>query len=171
MAEKKLLKSGETGNAYKAAFSGVFNVWRTDAELCCFDQTLDPSDRRWGSVWGANPIVSNLGSVGFARVCTPESWLSTWSGLSSLASFDQCGGSIDQPTLMIYYTGDNSVFPAGAAVLFDTIASNDKQRHDIRGNHHGQSLRLDEQNGQEIAAEKVIDWLNKRFTDNTQEQR
>ena len=163
MAERKRLKAGEDADARKASFSGLFEIWRTDADLRCFDLSLDPSDRRWGSVWGADPFVSNLGSVGFARVCTPESWLSTWSGLSSLASFDRCGGAIEQPTLMIYYTGDNTVFPADAAAIFDSIASGDKERCDVRGNHHGQSLRLDEPNGQRIASARAVDWLGQRF--------
>jgi len=163
MAEKKRMADGEQANPFKAAFSGVFNVWRTDADPRCFDLSIDPSDRRWGSVWGANPTVSNVGSVGFARCCTPESWLSTWSGLSSHASFEACGASIEQPTLLIYYTGDNSVFPSDVAEIFASIASSDKQRHDIRGNHHGQSLRLDEPSGQEIAAAKVIEWLGARY--------
>lgn len=162
-AEKKKMKAGEAFDQYKSAFSGVFNVWRTDADLRCFDLSQDPSDRRWGSVWGATPIVSNLGSVGFARVCTPESWLSTWSGLTSKASFEHCGSAIQQPALVIYYTGDNSVFPGDVAAIFESMGTSDKQRVDIRGNHHGQSLRLDEENGQEIAAKQAIGWLNARF--------
>lgn len=163
MAEKKKIADGRGGDALRAAFSGVFTVWRTDADLRCFDLSLDSSDRRWGSVWGANPAVSNMGSVSFARVCTPESWLSTWSALTSRASFELCGSSINQPTFVVYYTGDNSVFPGDAASIFASIATSDKQRVDIRGNHHGQSLRLDERNGQEVAAEHVIDWLAPRF--------
>jgi hypothetical protein len=163
MEQKKKLKAGEAADHCRAAFSGVFNVWRTDADLRCFDQSLDPSDRRWGSVWGANPIISNLGSVGFARTCTPESWLSTWSAHASNASFGQCGDAIEQPTLVIYYTGDNSVFPSDVEAIMGSIAASDKQRHNIRGNHHGQSLRLDEDNGQELAASTSIRWLNDRF--------
>ena len=163
MSERKKQKDGHMANPYQAAYSGVFTVWRTDADLRCFDLSLDPSERRWGSVWGANPVVSNMGSVGFARICTPESWLSTWSGLSSLASFEKCGDAMEQPVLMIYYTGDNSVFPADASAIFNGIRSSDKLRCDIRGNHHGQSLRVDEANGQAIAAEQATGWLRDRF--------
>lgn len=163
MAARKSQAAGEPGNPYEATYSGVFNVWRTDADPRCFDTSLDPSDRRWGSVWGAKPFTSNVGSVGFARVCTPESWLSTWSGLSSLASFDKCGSAIVQPSLIIYYTGDNSVFPADVAEILDSIVTEDKQQINVRGNHHGQSLRLDEPNGQEIAAGHIVEWLERRF--------
>ncbi len=163
MREKTAIKETGDGNPFKANFSGIFEVWRTDADPRCFDLSLDPSDRRWGSVWGADPLVSNVGSVGFARVCTPESWLSTWSGLSSRASFALCGAAIEQPVLVIYYTGDNSVFPGDVSEIFSQIGSGDKTRRDIRGNHHGQSLRLDEPSGQEAAAKFTIDWLRQRF--------
>jgi hypothetical protein len=163
MAEKKRIKGGVEGDPLKANHAGIFQVWRTDADPRCFDLSLDPSDRRWGSVWGADPMASNVGSVGFARVCTPESWLSTWSGLSSNASFDRCGAAIEQPVLMIEYTGDNSVFPSDADAIFASVGGGDKLRHRIRGNHHGQSLRLDEPSGQEIAGAIAVDWLSQRF--------
>lgn len=164
IAARKAEKAGEaTGSKYEASYSGVFEVWRTDADPRCFDTALDRSDRRWGSVWGAKPLASNVGSVGFARVCTPESWLSTWSALSTNASFEKAGASITQPSLTVYYTGDNSVFPSDVARIQETIAAQDKQRVDIRGNHHGQSLRLDEENGQTIAARAIVDWLADRF--------
>ena len=80
-----------SADALRGSLNSIFEVWRTDADPRCFDLTMDPSDRRWGTVWGADPIASNVGAVGFGRVCTPESWLSTWSGnrrtpLSSVAA-------------------------------------------------------------------------------------
>jgi pimeloyl-ACP methyl ester carboxylesterase len=155
--------AGTREDAQKAALGAMFNVWRTDADLRAFDLKLDPSDRRWGTVWGADPVASNYGSVGFARICTPESWLSTWSGLSSNASFDKCGGAITQPSLLIYYTGDNTVFPADVTAIFATIAASDKQRKDVRGNHHGQPLKRDEPVGQDIAGAHIVEWLQQRF--------
>lgn len=141
----------------------MFNVWRTDADLRCFDLKLDPSERRFGSVWGADPIASNYGSVGFARICTPESWLSTWSGLSSLASFERCGHSITQPVLLLEYTGDNSVFPADVDAIYATLAATDRERDRIRGNHHGQPLKSGEPSGQDVAGERIVRWLQARF--------
>jgi hypothetical protein len=162
-ARARFKTSASTTDAMHGAFNGIFQVWRTDADPRCFDLALDPSERRWGSVWGADPIASNLGAVGFARVCTPESWLSTWSGLSSNASFERCGPRIEQPTLMIYYTGDNTVFPSDACSIFETIGSRDKIRHDVRGNHHGQALAAGDPVGQDVAGKIVTDWLQARF--------
>jgi len=151
-------------DAQQGAFNSIFTVWRTDADLRCFDLSLDPSDRRWGTVWGADPVASNLGAVGFGRVCTPESWLSTWSALSSNASFERCGASIEQPTLVIYYTGDNTVFPSDVNAIVETIGAKDKVRHDIRGNHHGHALASGDPLGQDRAGAVVSDWLKARFS-------
>lgn len=163
MTAKKRLKENAGGDPFQANHACIFQVWRTDADPRCFDLSLDPSDRRWGSVWGADPLLSNVASVGFARVCTAESWLSTWSALSSNASFEQCGAAIEQPTLIIQYTGDNSVFPSDIDGIFASIRSGDKLRHKIRGNHHGQSLRLDEPSGQLLAADICGAWLRDHF--------
>ena len=150
-------------DAMHGAFNGIFVVWRTDADLRCFDLSIDPSDRRWGTVWGADPLASNLGAVGFGRVCTPESWLSTWSSVSSNAAFDRCAASIEQPTLMLYYTGDNTVFPSDARGIFDAIGTRNKVRQDIRGNHHGHALAAGDPVGQDVAGATVTEWLKAHF--------
>ena len=142
-----------------AAYSPIFTVWRTDADPRCFDLSLEPSDRAYGTLWGPNPIASNYGSVGFARVCTPESWLSNWSGLSSNASMEACAPDIRQPTLMIEYTGDNSVFPSEAEAIYRWIGSRSKTRHKIHGNHHGQPIRKGASSGQLEAGARIREWL------------
>ena len=123
-----------------ASHAPIFQVWRTDADLRCWDTSLDPSDRLVGSLWGADPEVSNLGSVGFGRVVTPESWLSTWSGLSSNAATSKTAVAIEQPMMLIEYSGDNCVFPSDVNALYDCVPSSRKQHHRIRGNHHGLPL-------------------------------
>lgn len=155
-------------DAQRGALNEIFVVWRTDADLRCFDLSIDRSDRRWGTVWGPDPIASNLGSVGFGRICTPESWLSTWSGLSSNATFERCGAVLEQPVLMIDFTGDNTVFPSDADAIFAAIASRDKQRERVRGNHHGHALAAGEPIGQEVAGAHVQRWLHERFAPATE---
>ncbi|KER68554.1 hypothetical protein HR51_26905 [Burkholderia cepacia] len=146
-----------------ASHGPILTVWRTDADLRCWDTSLDPSDRLVGSLWGADPSVSNLGSVGFGRLVTPESWLSTWSGLSSNASFAKCAPSIVQPTLLIEYTGDNSAFPGDIDAMFASFATTDKARHRVRGNHHGLPLQDGEVSGQVLAGQHLQAWLNAKF--------
>lgn len=162
-ARKRSKAGGSVADGLRGAFNEIFFVWRTDADPRCFDLTLDPSDRRWGTVWGADPLASNLGSVGFGRVCTPESWLSTWSGLSSNASFERCGSAVQQPALVLYYTGDNTVFPSDVEAIFQAIGSSRKQLLKVRGNHHGHALTPDETMGQEVAGAAAVKWMKEHF--------
>jgi hypothetical protein len=161
-ARKRLKDAPVRADAILAAYSPIFQVWRTDADPRCFDFSLDPSDRAYGTLWGANQVASNYGSVGFGRVCTPESWLSNWSAISSNASMQACAPDLRAPTLMIEYTGDNSVFPADAAAIFGWIGAADKTRHRIHGNHHGQAIRPDAPSGQLEAGRRIRDWLEAR---------
>lgn len=159
---RKRVKAGDQTATYLAAWSPIFQVWRTDADPRCFDLSLDPSERAYGTLWGANQIASNYGSVGFARVCTPESWLSNWSAFHSNAGMERCAPSISQPVLMIEYTGDNSVFPQEADRIFAAIGTADKERHKIHGNHHGRPVDPDRPNGQLLAAQAITDWLQSK---------
>jgi len=145
-----------------AAHAPIFHVWRTDADLRAWDITLDPSDRRTGSLWGRNPLVSNWGSVGFARVVTPESWLSTWSGISSNAALERTAPAIVQPALLIEYTGDQCTFPADIQQIRSWIASRDLSFERIRGNHHGMPLAAGEPPGRDLAGARVRDWLREK---------
>lgn len=146
-----------------AAHAPIFHVWRTDADPRAWDISLDPSDRHPGSLWGKNPYTSNWGSVGFARVVTPESWLSTWSGLSSNAALDRTLDAAQQPALLVEYTGDQCTFPADVAAIFRHIGATDKTHVRVRGNHHGMALAKGEPAGRTIAAQHVIDWLAGHF--------
>ncbi|WP_213957984.1 MULTISPECIES: alpha/beta hydrolase [unclassified Variovorax] len=143
----------------KVAHTPIFPVWRTDADLRCWDLSLDPSDRDVGTLWGQDPFTSNLGSVGFARLVTPESWLSTWSGLSSNASFEKCGQELRLPTLMLEYTGDQAAFPSDMDAIFESLGTTEKSRQKIRGNHHGMPLVEGEESGQVAVGRAVQSWL------------
>jgi hypothetical protein len=161
-ARKRRKATGSREDAILAAYSPIFEVWRTDADPRFYDLSLDPSERAYGSLWGADPFVSNYGSVGFARVCTPESWLSNWSGLSSNASMEACAPEVRQPTLMIEYTADNCLFPADADAVFSWLGSAEKKRVKIHGNHHGLPVIEAKPNGQMEAGKSVRAWLEER---------
>ncbi|MGB3072446.1 MAG: alpha/beta hydrolase [Ottowia sp.] len=146
-----------------AGHTPIFNVWRTDGDLRCFDLTLDPSDRKFGSLWGSDPYASNYGAVGFARQCTPESWLSTWSALSSNASLAKTAPSITQPVLVVEYTGDQACFPGEVKRIVDAIASPAKRHLRVRGDHHGRALTADEEPGRLEAGRLLAQWLREQF--------
>jgi hypothetical protein len=146
-----------------AAHTPIMTVWRTDADPRCFDLSIDPSDRAYGTLWGKDPRASNYGAVGFARNCTPEAWLSTWSGLSSNAALVKTAPAIQQPALLVEYTGDVSTFPSVAKEIFAAIGSSEKSHIRVRGDHHGRALAKGEELGRNIAGVKVRDWLRERF--------
>ncbi|MDB5847788.1 MAG: hypothetical protein JWP29_1540, partial [Rhodoferax sp.] len=146
-----------------AAHTPIINVWRTDGDLRCFDLALDPSARKFGSLWGAEPYASNYGAVGFARQCTPESWLSTWSGLSSNASLAKTAGALTQPVLIVEYTGDQACFPGDVDRIAAAIASPRKTRHRVRGDHHGRALAPGEAPGRLEAGRLLAGWLRDSF--------
>jgi len=146
-----------------AAHTPLMTIWRTDADLRCFDLTLDPSDRRYGSLWGSDPFTSNYGSVGFGRVCSPEAWLSTWSGLSSNALLSKTAATIVQPTLLIEYTGDQACFPGVIEDIYASLGATQKSHRRVRGDHHGRALADGEEAGRYIAGRLLQDWLRETF--------
>ena len=75
---------------------------------------------------------------------------------------EDCAPDVRQPTLMIEYTGDNSVFPSEAAAIFGWLGAADKSRVRIHGNHHGQAVDKSRPSGQPIAGQTVRNWLAQR---------
>lgn len=162
-ARARAKSNGDRVDRVAGALSPIITVWRTDADLRAQDLTLDPSDRKRGTVWGTDPYASNFGSVGFGRLCTPESWLSTWSGLSSKADLERTARAIEQPCLIVGYSGDNTVFPSNIAAISDAVAATDKQVVWFKGDHHGQALENGEMPGRDLAGPHIAGWLKERF--------
>lgn len=162
-ARKQAKVSGVPADRRKGAHTSVMTIWHTDADLRCWDPSIDPSERKLGSVWGKDPFATNYGAVGFARFCTPEAWLSTWSGHSSRANLFETAAAIEQPCLLIDYTGDNTVFPADCTTIFDAIKSSNKIRQRFRGDHHGRALEKGEEPGRVGAAKAIKTWVQETF--------
>lgn len=158
-ARKRLKTTGTMADRIRAAHTPIFPVWRTDADLRCWDLGLDPSDRRLGSLWGADPVGSNYGSIGFGRLCTAESWLSTWSGLSSNASMEACAPAIEQPTLLIEYTGDPATFPTDNDALYGWIGASDKSRAAFQGDHHGRAIHEGDEDPRHAVGRTIGEWF------------
>jgi pimeloyl-ACP methyl ester carboxylesterase len=162
-ARKRAKDSGDERLRRIGSHTPIMTVWRTDADPRCFDLSIDPSDRTYGTLWGRDPRASNYGAVGFARNCTPEAWLSTWSGLSSNASLPKTAPHVQQPALLIEYTGDVSTFPSVARDIFASIGSTQKSHVRIRGDHHGRALAKGEELGRTIAGRTIVEWLRETF--------
>jgi pimeloyl-ACP methyl ester carboxylesterase len=110
-----------------AVFEPVMVVYRTMANLHYVDRHLDPSSREYGSLLSERPDLMNLKLLGFARLCTPEAWLSTWSGLSSNADLVKNLALIPDPTLVVHAGRDREIYPAtDAQPIFEAVAARDK---------------------------------------------
>ena len=165
-ARKRVKLQGENATANDrriAAHTPIITVWRTDADLRCFDLSLDPSERKFGSLWGGDPYASNYGAVGFARQCTPESWLSTWSGVSSNATLVKTAPAISQPVLIIEYSGDQACFPDNVRQIYAALGSADKCHLRVSGDHHGRPLQPAAEPGRTAAGRLLANWLRDHF--------
>jgi pimeloyl-ACP methyl ester carboxylesterase len=138
-------------------------IYRTEADLRAFDLSLDPSERDAGSLFSYRPDLTNYMEFGFARVQTPRAWLSTWSGLSSNADVVKNAAQITVPSLVIYYRGDNAIFPSDARVAYEAIAASDKQLASAPGDHYGFGVGAQERSGAPQALAQVVAWVEERF--------
>lgn len=138
-------------------------VYRTEADLRAFDLSLDPSDRDAGSLFSYRPDLTNYMEFGFARVCTPRAWLSTWSGLSSNADVLANAPRVTVPSLVVNYGGDNAIFPADARAAFEALGSSDKEFAVVPGDHYGFGVGSQDRSGAPLAVARIVEWLQARF--------
>ena len=145
------------GDARAAIATDFLLVYRTDADPRAVDLSLDPSQRDYGSLWGRRPDLINYGPVGFARVVSPEAWLSTWSGLSSRAEIRETGARMTLPAFVLDYAGDNAIYPSDTEHIVSSLASKQVERRTIDGDHYG----FPTERGRDVALEEVVAWLKK----------
>ncbi|WP_326837540.1 alpha/beta hydrolase [Amycolatopsis rhabdoformis] len=104
----------------------LITTYRTDADPRGVDPSLDPSGRPYGSAWGPRPDLTNYGFAGFARVATPDAWLSVWSAFTTNADFRRCAAGVHVPTLFVEAGDDVVGFPAVSREMFDALRAADK---------------------------------------------
>ncbi|MDF2979510.1 MAG: hypothetical protein K0S40_4238 [Actinomycetospora sp.] len=155
-------RTGAAADRRRALAPTILTVFRTDADPRTVDLSLDPSERPYGSLFGARPDLINYGQVGFGRLTTPEAWLSTWSGLSSHADFVRCAPGVTVPTLFVELTGDQAAFPSDSRAMVSALGSGDLTHESVRGTHFGGAIAPGEPTGTALAAERIAAWLGER---------
>jgi hypothetical protein len=150
-------RARERGERRAAIATDYLLVYRTDADPRAVDLSLDPSQRDYGSLWGRRPDLLNYGAVGFARVVSPEAWLSTWSGLSSRAEISETGPRMTLPALVIGYTGDNGIYPSETDLIARSLGSKQVERRAIDGDHYG----FPAERGRDGALEEIVAWIRR----------
>lgn len=150
----------------REAFEAVMVIYRTLANLNYVDNSLDPSPRAYGSLISPRPDLKNFQRAGFARVMTPEGWLSTWSGLSSNANIEKTGAAMTVPSLVIQAGRDLDVFPkAHGEKIFNAIAARDKAFWDFPDALHYFEPEEGETANTALDAlmARLVPWLRDRF--------
>ena len=87
-----------------------FVLHRTHAEPRCVDISIDPNERKPGSVWG-DPGTVNLAANSMGRFNTLTSFMSQWSSRSQADGPDNLART-SVPVLHLTYRADQSVFPS-----------------------------------------------------------
>ncbi len=155
------------GITQRAIVGRYMTINRTEANLCFCDPSIDPSTRDYGSLWSRRPDLFNYTEGGFCKIMTPRGWLSTWSGLSSRAVTEDNIRGVRVPTLLLYFTGDNCIFPSLAERLHAASGATDKELIFIEGDHFGYpNPDKPTEGGRQAAAKSIVAWLKDRFRAN-----
>jgi pimeloyl-ACP methyl ester carboxylesterase len=136
----------------------VFTLQRTWADPRFVDPALDPSDRPTPACYLGDPARANRGVFGIGIMSTLRTWLEMWSLEDS-----RCGGAehlakIELPALVIQPTQDTGVFPSDAAAIFEALASSDKQRLDLEGDHYFR----EPSGARDVVADAIAEWVAAR---------
>jgi pimeloyl-ACP methyl ester carboxylesterase len=148
----------------RASLGRLMRIYRTDANPAYCDLSIDPSPRDIGSLISGRPDLSNYAFGGFAGVLTARAWLSTWSGISSRAGVINNLPFVKKPTLIVYYEGDNAIFPKDIAEMMRVSGASQKEMFPIKGEHYGLSLgERTETSARARANTVMVEWLRERF--------
>ncbi|EHP43750.1 hypothetical protein OR16_06614 [Cupriavidus basilensis OR16] len=150
----------------RCAFQPVMTVYRTMANPNYTDNSLDPGNRSYGSLLSDRPDLMNFQLLGFARVVTPDAWLSTWSGLSSNANFLKTAPTIKEPVMVIHAGRDLDCYmQTHSKAIFAAFGSQDKTFEDFADQlHYFEPDEGEPENAGALAqTAKVVPWVESRM--------
>jgi hypothetical protein len=162
-ARARFSRSHDPADRRAALAPRIITTYRTDADPAYVDPSIDPNDRHYGSLFGHRPDLINYGLVGFGRLTTPDSWLSTWSANHTNADFVRCAAGVHVPTLYLEFSGDQAARPQAGERMAAALATTDTTRHVVRGQHFGQPVAAGEPTGYAAASAHVAPWIADRF--------
>jgi hypothetical protein len=152
----------------RAEIPKILTIYRTEANPGYVDLTIDPSDRKYGSIQSTNLDLHNYGLSGFARILTANAWLSTWSGISSNANLARNLPKISEPSYFVFPTGDEDIYPSQFQDQADSSGADDKEVDWLKGFNH--NLLLPGEASPDNARRQVMDlllgWTTQRFAAN-----
>ncbi|MCM2394162.1 hypothetical protein [Streptomyces albipurpureus] len=136
-----------------------FTVQRAWADPRMVDSTVDPSDRPDNWCYRGVPAVANRSGRGLGSETTLRNWLDMWSLSESQCRAEEHLGKMKIPAIVINPHGDAGVYPSDADALYDAIASDDKKRLDLPGDHYFQ----EPEGARARVADVITEWINEHF--------
>jgi transposase-like protein len=136
-----------------------FTVPRTWADPRMVDPTIEPTDRTPSTCYRGDTEAANRGDHGIGASTTLRNWLNLWSLEESQARAEPHLAKLRVPALVVNALGDTGVFPSDADGLYDAIASEDKQRADLPGDHYF----LEPAGARDALADLMSAWIDDRF--------
>ncbi|MFC4855829.1 hypothetical protein [Actinophytocola glycyrrhizae] len=112
-----------------------FVVHGTAADPRFTDLTVDPSDRRPGTLWG-DPWTANFQPASLGHLTSLRSWLSQWSYTRSRANAYRCLAGVAAPVLVVYGSADSAAFPSHAKGMYDAVSHDRRELVEIKGADH-----------------------------------
>jgi len=149
----------------RGTFMPVIVTYRTMANLHYVDRSIDPSPRGYGSLLSDRPDLMNFQLLGFARLQTPDAWLSTWSGLSSNANVFRTAPSVTEPVAFVHAGRDLDCYMnTHSRPFFDALSSTDKTFFDFPHRLHYFEPEGDEDPNAGALEQmaKLVPWLQER---------
>jgi hypothetical protein len=143
----------------------VMTIYRTMANLNYVDNHLDPSTREYGSLLSDRPDLMNQQIMGFGRLCSPEAWLSTWSGLSSNANLLSTLPGVHCPTLVINAGRDREIYPnTDATPIFEAVGAKDRSFLNVPEARHYFEPEFGAKEAPDVkeVMDHIIPWLQER---------
>jgi hypothetical protein len=158
--------SAQRSVLHRASFQPLMVIHRTMANLHYVDNSIDPSNRGYGSLLSDRPDLMNFQLTGFARIQTPDAWLSTWSGLSSNANIFKNAPDVREPVVVVHAGRDLDVYPrTHSHALFDALGSSDKTFIEFPNRLHyfEPDEGEDENSGAIEQMSRLVPWLSSRM--------
>ncbi|MGI5268778.1 alpha/beta hydrolase family protein [Nonomuraea sp. CA-218870] len=136
-----------------------FSVQRVWADPRMVDSSLDPSDRPDNACYRGDPAVANRSGRGLGHETSLRNWLGMWSLSESQCRAEEHLAKVKVPAIVINPDADAGVYPSDADGLYAAIASDDKQRIDLPGDHYFESPP----GARARVADVVTQWIAERF--------
>lgn len=153
----------------RAAHEPMMVVHRTQANLDYVDPSLDPAaagERPYGSLMSDRPDLMNMTALALGHLCTPRSWLSTWSALSSEADLAKSVAEIEEPTLHVHAGADREVYAGSdVAPVVSAIRAKDKTAVVLDGARHYFEPEFGAKETPDVdrLMAVVVAWIRERF--------